>query len=88
MQPSLVSAPRVRCVGATHGRARRRHAARRTPLQAGAQILFCGRDEALLALDGTLHNAYTLRYLITGVDEPRGWAMRWLTRALRSDVAA
>lgn len=59
-----------------------------TPLQAGAQILFCGRDEALLALDGTLHNEYTLRYLITGVDEPRVWAMRWLTRALRSDAAA
>jgi hypothetical protein len=50
------------------------------PLRIGDEILFCGRRRAFHILDATLCNDYTLRYLITGVDEPRGYAMRWLLR--------
>ncbi len=60
-------------------------------LQGGDQILLCGRDVVHRTLEGTLHNEYTLRYLITGVDEPRGYFMRWLSerrlRARRESVA-
>ncbi len=44
----------------------------------GDQILFCGRTRAKLMLQATLNNAYTLRYLVTGVDEPRSVALRIL----------
>ncbi len=39
-------------------------------------------------LDATLNNEHTLRYLITGVDEPRGTVMRWLSRRLNEAAAA
>ena len=51
-----------------------------SPVRPGDQILFCGTPRAYRHLDATLHNEYTLRYLITGRDEPRGWIMQWLTR--------
>ncbi len=47
-------------------------------LEAGDQILFCGRREAYHLLDATLHDEYTLGYLISGVDEPRGYVMKWV----------
>jgi voltage-gated potassium channel len=49
-------------------------------LTPGDRVLFCGRNEAYHMLDSTLNNEYTLRYLMTGVDEPRGWIVRWLAR--------
>lgn len=48
------------------------------PLREGDQILFCGRNRAYWLLDATLNNEYTLRYLMTGMDEPRSLAMKWL----------
>ena len=53
-----------------------------TPVRPGDQILFCGTAQAMRLLDATLNNEYTLRYLITGRDEPRGYVMQWLTRKL------
>ena len=50
----------------------------------GYQILLCGTRPALRKLDATLNNDYTLRYLITGVDEPRGLFAQWaLSRLAR-----
>ena len=51
-----------------------------THVRAGDQILFCGTPKALRLLDATLNNEYTLHYLITGREEPRGYLMQWLTR--------
>jgi Trk K+ transport system NAD-binding subunit len=51
-----------------------------TPVRRGDQILFCGTTHAHRLLDATINNEYTLRYLITGEDEPRGWIMTWLSR--------
>ena len=50
------------------------------PLSSGDQILLCSRTNALRLIDATLHNEYTLRYLITGIDEPRGYFMQWAKR--------
>ena len=50
------------------------------PVRPGDQILFCGSAQAHRLLDATMNNEYTLRYLMTGRDEPRGWVMQWLTR--------
>jgi hypothetical protein len=47
-------------------------------IQAGDQILFCGRERAVALLDATLANEYTLRYFMTGSEPPRGHVMRWL----------
>ena len=51
---------------------------------AGDQILFCGTAGALRLLDATLNNEYTLQYLISGDELPRGYVMQWLTRRLES----
>ncbi len=51
-----------------------------TALQPGDQVLFCGTAGSLRLLDATLNNEYTLRYLISGIDEPRGYVMQWLAR--------
>jgi hypothetical protein len=58
------------------------------PVRPGSQILLCGTSRAKWLLDATLNNEYTLRYLITGVDEPRGTVMRWLSRRLNGAAAA
>ncbi len=47
-------------------------------LEVGEKILLCGRNDAYHLLDATLNNEYTLRYLITGIDEPRGYVMKWV----------
>lgn len=49
-----------------------------TPVTPGDAILFCGTDRVPHLLDATLHNHYTLRYLITAVEEPRSLALRWV----------
>ncbi len=51
-----------------------------TAVQPGDQILFCGTAGSLRLLDATLNNEYTLRYLISGIDQPRGFVMQWLKR--------
>jgi Trk K+ transport system NAD-binding subunit len=51
-----------------------------TVVQPGEQILFCGTASSLRLLDATLNNEYTLRYLISGIDQPRGYVMQWFTR--------
>lgn len=53
------------------------------PLEAGDEILFCGIQWVEPMLQATLHNPYTLRYVITGVDEPRGVVFTWLEDRLR-----
>ena len=47
-------------------------------VEPGQQILFCGSNQAYHLLEATLSNEYTLRYLISGRDEPRGLAMKWM----------
>ena len=54
-----------------------------TPVRQGDQILFCGSAHAHRLFDATINNEYTLRYLITGRDEPRGWVMKWLLRKVQ-----
>jgi len=54
-------------------------------LNDGDQILLCGKDRDLHLLEATLHNDYTLDYLITGDDAPRGYVMQWVMRRLNGD---
>ncbi|MGC3873229.1 potassium channel family protein [Halomonas sp. GXIMD04776] len=54
----------------------------------GDEVLFCGIHWAEPMLQATLHNPYTLQYVVTGVDEPRGYVFAWLEDRLgrrRSD---
>ncbi len=44
------------------------------------EILLCGTENSETMLAATLNNVYTLNYLITGIDAPRGYLFRWLTR--------
>ncbi|MGQ7846607.1 potassium channel family protein [Granulosicoccus sp. 3-233] len=43
-------------------------------------ILFCGSERSERLLQATLNNPYTLHYLITGVEEPRGLVFQWFAR--------
>ena len=52
------------------------------PVRVGDQVLFCATQAAYRGIGVTLGNEYTLRYIITGLDEPRGWIMKWLTAKL------
>jgi len=45
---------------------------------AGDEILFCGTEHGERMLSASMNNAYTLDYLITGRDKPRGYLFRWL----------
>lgn len=47
-------------------------------LRENDEILFCGTGRGRHLLDATLNNAYTLSFLVSGVDEPRGYVMQWL----------
>jgi Trk K+ transport system NAD-binding subunit len=47
-------------------------------LVAGDEILFCGTEHGERMLTASMNNAYTLDYLITGRDKPRGYLFRWL----------
>jgi len=51
-------------------------------LRPGCRVLFVGTLAAQRLLDATLNNDYTLGYLTTGVDPPRGWVLQWLSRRL------
>ncbi|QTF92103.1 NAD-binding protein [Halomonas sp. BM-2019] len=57
-------------------------------LAVGDELLFCGVHRAETRLQPTLHNPYTLRFILTGVEEPRGYVFAWLAGRLgrrRSD---
>jgi len=45
---------------------------------AGDEILFCGTEQGERMLSASMNNAYTLDYLISGQDKPRGYLFRWL----------
>ena len=47
-------------------------------LAVGDDILFCGTEASESLLSASANNVYTLDYLITGVDQPRGYVFRWL----------
>ncbi|MFQ6022392.1 MAG: potassium channel family protein [Acidiferrobacterales bacterium] len=51
-------------------------------LKARDEVLFCGTKRAERQIDATLNNEYTLRYLVTGVQEPRGYVVKWFTHKL------
>lgn len=55
------------------------------PLHLGDEVLLCGRKNSQRLLDATLNNEATLRYLASGVDEPRGLVMRRLRRRPAAD---
>jgi Trk K+ transport system NAD-binding subunit len=47
---------------------------------AGDEILFCGTEGSEWLLAATLRNPYTLHYLVTGKELPRGYFFAWLYR--------
>ena len=58
------------------------------PVHQGDQILFCGREGARAAIDWTLNDRHTLRYVRTGEDGPDGWIWRQLEQRRRHKAAA
>lgn len=57
-------------------------------IQEHDEFLFCGKARAHLLLKSNLHNEYTLHYLKTGVDKPRGWIAKWVVRKLHQRHSA
>lgn len=53
------------------------------PLRGGDELLFCSVHRVEPKLLATLHNPYTLRYVLTGVDESRGYVFTWIEDRLR-----
>ena len=51
-----------------------------TYIAIGDELLFCGTRHSQGLLDATLHNAYTLAYLMDGVEHPRGYLIKWVHR--------
>lgn len=47
------------------------------------QVLFCGRKFAHDLINATINNEYTLHYVRTGVDMPRGYFMQWLAKRMQ-----
>jgi len=47
-------------------------------LRGGDQILLCGTAHARYTLETVLHDPSIWKYLATGVEEPRGFFLRWL----------
>jgi Trk K+ transport system NAD-binding subunit len=52
------------------------------------EFLFCGKARAHSLLKANIQNEYTLHYLQTGVDQPRGWVAKWMARKLRQRHSA
>lgn len=46
----------------------------------GDGILLCGSERSERLLQASLNNPYTLHYLTTGIDPPRGFVFQWLAR--------
>ncbi len=53
------------------------------PLRVGDKLLFCGTEHGQPLLAATMNNAYTLEYLVSGEDRPRGYLFRWLDERAR-----
>lgn len=51
-------------------------------VQHGDELVLCSTEGAEHLLRATLNNPYTLEYLVTGVDPPRGHVFVWLERRL------
>ena len=51
------------------------------PLRDCDEILMCGTEHSETMLNATMNNAYTLHYLVTGSDAPRGYLFKWLANA-------
>ena len=49
-------------------------------VQLGDELVFCGTEQSERLLRATLNNCYTLHYLVTGTDPPRGYLWGWLTK--------
>jgi len=56
-------------------------------VQTGDVVLFCGSRRARQLLYATVHNPYTLHYLVTGEEPPRSWFFRWLYQRMKSSTA-
>ncbi len=52
------------------------------------EILLCGTEYGETLLSATLNNPYTLNYLITGKDQPRGYVFRWINQRNNSGASA
>ncbi len=50
-------------------------------LREGDALLLCGTRSSRYLLDATLGSWYTLNYLVSSVEPPRGYFMRWVERA-------
>ena len=48
------------------------------PVHEGDEILFCGTEHGELMLAASMNNIYTLDYLVSGEDRPRGYIFQWL----------
>lgn len=44
------------------------------------EILLCGTRRSENLLSATMNNSYTLHYLITGEDKPRGYVFQWIEK--------
>lgn len=60
------------------------------PVGSGDRILLCGTESSEMLLAATLNNPYTLHYVSTGEDAPRGYVFEWLAKwaARRKESAA
>lgn len=54
------------------------------PLQLGDEVLFCGTESSETLLSASMSNVYTLDYLVTGIDSPRGYFFQWINKTRRS----
>jgi len=52
-------------------------------LQPGDELLFCGTEKGESMLSASMNNSYTLDYLITGIDKPRGYFFQWIDQCRR-----
>ena len=58
------------------------------PVQEGDEILFCGTEHGEVLLAASMNNIYTLDYLISGIDSPRGYFFQWLERRIGGPASA
>ena len=56
-------------------------------VQTGDVVLFCGSRRARQLLFATVNNPYTLHFLVTGEEPPRGWFFQWLYKRLQPSPA-
>jgi hypothetical protein len=50
------------------------------PVLPGDRMLFCGTEKGERLLAATLNNPYTLHFVTTGTDAPRGYVFDWCAR--------